>query len=75
MIVIKVKPGGIPVNILRESGPLLGTVLRGPSCEDICITDSSNTVANRKFKRVILKKGSKLRVIYIIKVKAKKWSI
>ena len=71
MIVIKVKPYGIPMNILRERKPLLDTMLREPPCEDICIANSSNTVVDRKLERIILKRGSELRVIYIT-IKTKK---
>ena len=66
LIVVNVKPGGFPVYIRCNSGPLLKTVLGCPKCYNMSLTDSANRTTNRNFDRELVNKWSIDKVVRVV---------
>jgi len=66
LIVVNVKPGGFPVYIRYNGGPLLETVLGCPKCYNMSLADSTNRTTNRNFNRKLVNKWSIGKVIRVV---------
>ena len=65
LIVVKVEPSRVPINIVRKVWPFLIAILRGPHCDGFSSTNLFNKVSGRAIDRTIFLFEKEIEIVYI----------